>query len=229
MTDDELRLLTRVLAATDAMFLPLRGCDWQHPRPAAVAIARAAFRDRGGVVIHSPGTPAERKRAERLIASCTEAGMLIARQRYRGQFLRLADDSEDFVRQLCGLPGLWLSFETVRRHVRDEWTPEIALNDGRGWGDGHGSELSFIESLMLPALVRGVAESRSTIRGHVCYRRVAPVPEFFADTEEVEPSPTLARFYVDELRAARSAISTAPTGVFELGELPLPVSMGAVV
>ena len=122
------------------------------------------------------------------------------------------------------LPGLWLAFETVRRFVRVEWTPEVELNDGRGWGDGCSRELTFVESLMLPALIRGVAESRSTIRGHVYYRRTAAVPDF-PPSEEVEPVPELAKYCLDELTAVRSRILGSDPGSLGLGEIPLPCSI----
>jgi hypothetical protein len=172
-----------------------------------------------------PGGAAERKRGERLTDHCIHAGYLTARSRVPGRCLLLPDGAEDCVRQLCGLPGLWLAFETVRRFVRDdEWVPEIALNDGRGWGDGCSRELTFVESLLLPALIRGVAESRSTIRGHVYYRRTAAVPDF-PPSEEVEPVPELAKYCLDELTAVRSRILGSDPGSLGLGEIPLPCSM----
>jgi hypothetical protein len=224
---DDLRLLGRVLAATDALFLPLRASEWRHPSSATVMSGRDAFRC-NGVSVSFPGGAAERKRAERLTDHCIHAGYLTARSRVRGRFLLLTDDAEDCVRQLCGLPGLWLAFETVRQYVRDEWTPEIALNDGRGWGDDHSSELAFVEALLLPALVRGVAESRSTIRGHVYYRRVADVPDF-PPPEEVEPMSELAKLYCDELVTTRSHVLMRDVGSLELGEIPLPVAMSAAM
>lgn len=222
-----LRLLVRVMAAGDAVFRPMRRAEWEHPRPAAIRSAQDAFRRAGGVIVSAPGTAAERKSAERLADSLIHAGYLKARRRGRGRFLRLGDEAEDCVRQLCGLPGLWLCFETVRLYVREEWTPEVAINDGRGWGDGHSQELAFVELLMLPALVRGVAVSGSDLQGHVYYRRVADVPTWPTPTEDREPLPELARYYGEEAAAARERVVMADVGSLELGELPLPCAMGA--
>ena len=220
-----LRLLVRVLAATDAAFWPIRKAEWEHPRPAAVMVARDSIRRNCGVVVPSPGTDAERKAGERLADSLVRAGCLKARRRNRGRFLRLTDEAEDRVRQLCGLPGLWLAFETVRR-VRETWTPEVIISDGHGWGDGRSRELVFVELLMLPALVRGVVLSGSDVQGHVYYRRVQGVPSWPLPTEELEPSPELAGHYHQEAAAARERILSTDVGSLEIGELPLPCSMG---
>lgn len=223
IAEDSLRLLVRVLAATDAVFWPVRRAEWEHPRPAAIYAARQSFRR--GVIVSSPGTAAERKSAERLTDALIQAGLLKARRRGRGRFLRLMDAAEDRLRQRCGLPGLWLSYETVRR-IRESWTPETELNDGRGWGDGRSRELAFVELLMLPSLVRGYAESCSTIRGHVYYRRMADPPEWPEPTEELpEPSEELGALYHQEAAAARERILAADAGALEIGLLPRAMGM----
>jgi hypothetical protein len=216
-------LLVRVLAATDAIWLPLRQQEWEHSRPAAIYFARKAFRTNRGVIVAAPGADAVRKAAERQTDALVQAGYLRARQRARGRYLRLTDEAEDRLRQLCGLPGLWLSYETVRRYVGPTWTPEIALNDGRGWGDGYSQELVFVEELMLPALIRGVVESGSTIYGHTFYRLVANVPDWPELVEDIEPDVELARLYYDEVKAARERILATDASSLEIGELPLPV------
>lgn len=222
----DLQLLVCVLAATDAIWLPLRAAEWQHPRPGCVYAAQQAFRQNRGVLAPFPGTAAERKSGERLVDAMIQSGYLQARRRGRGRFLRLVDTAEDRLRQMCGLPGLWLSFETVRRHVRNDWTPEIALNSNRGWGDGRSQELAFVELLLLPALARGLAESGSNVRGHVYYRRVGDPPAWPEPAEDIEPVPELARLYSDELRAARERILAADVGSLEIGLLPIPCSIG---
>jgi len=220
-------LLVRTLAATDAVWWPIRQSEWVHPRPAAVYFARKAYRDNRGVIVAAPGTDAARKAAERQTDAMIQAGYLKARRRARGRYLRLTDEAEDRVRQLCGLPGLWLSFEAVRRHVRLDWTPETALNNGRGWGDGHSQELAFVELLMLPSLARGVVVSASTVRGHVFYRRTADVPDWPPPPAEgIEPEIELARLYHEETKAVRERILATDVGSLEIGELPLPRSMG---
>jgi hypothetical protein len=216
-------LLVRVLAESNAPWLPLRQPEWEHSRPAAVYFARKAFRANRGVIVTVPGSDATRKAAEREITALVRAGYLKARRRARGRYLRLTDSAEDRLRQLCGLPGLWLSYETARRHVGPTWTPETALNDGRGWGDGHSQELAFIEELMLPALIRGIVVSGSTLYGHTFYRLAASVPDWPEPVEDIEPDPELARLYYDEVKAARERILAADVGSLEIGELPLPV------
>jgi hypothetical protein len=216
-------LLVRVLAATDAAWLPIRQAEWDSG-PAAIFAARKAYRANRGVIVTIPGSDAARKAGEREITALVQAGHLKARHRARGRFLRLTDEAEDRLRQLCALPGLWLAFETVRRHVGPTWTPETALNDGRGWGDGHSQELAFIEELMLPALIRGIVVSGSTVHGNVYYKlQVASIPSWEEPVEDVEPDPELARLYYDEVKAARERILAADVGSLEIGELPLPV------
>jgi DNA-binding transcriptional ArsR family regulator len=176
-----------------------------------------------------PGTALARKRAELTIDRLVHAGHLEARRRGRGRYLRLTDETEDRLRIRCGLPGLWLSFETVRRLPAGQLTSEIDLNGGRGWGDGNHNELRFVEYLMLPALIRGFAKAESTIRGHVWYGRAAeppadwPMPDLDAADE---PDGNLARLYSEELCAARKRLTEADVGSLELGFIPLPCSMG---
>jgi hypothetical protein len=121
-----------------------------------------------------------------------------------------------------------LSYETVRRYVGPTWTPETALNDGRGWGDGYSQELVFVEELMLPALIRGIVVSGSTIYGHTFYRLVANVPDWPEPVEDIEPDVELARLYHEEVKAARERILATSVGSLEIGEVPLPCSMGGV-
>jgi hypothetical protein len=221
-------LLIRVLAATDAVWLPIRRSEWEHSRPAAIHFARASCRSNRGVIVAAPGADAVRKSAERWTDAMIQAGYLKARRRARGRYLRLTDEAEDRVRQLCGLPGLWLSFEAARRHVRPDWTPETALNNGRGWGDGHSQELAFVELLMLPSLIRGVVVSASTVRGHVFYKRIADVPDWPEPAEDIEPEIELAKLYHEEAKVVRERILATDVGSLEIGELPLPCSMGGV-
>ena len=227
VSDDSpgLRLLVRVLAQIDATFWPIRRAEWEHPKPTAIRAAQDAFQRHRGVIVPSPGTDAERKAAERLVDSLIQSGYLKALRRGRGRFLRLSATAEDRVRQLCGLPGLWLSFETVRRYVREAWTPEVVINDGRGWGDGRSQELHFVELLMLPALVRGVVVAGSDVQGHVYYRRVQDVPSWPQPAGELELLPELARYYYQEAVATRERILATDVGSLEIGELPLPCSM----
>jgi hypothetical protein len=216
-------LLVRVLAAMDATWWPIRQSEWKHPQPAAIHSARKTYRANRGVIVASPGTDAARKAAERQTDVLVQAGYLQAQRRARGRYLRLTDGAEDRLRQLCGLPGLWLCYETVRRYVGSDWTPETVLNDGRGWGDGHGRELAFTEQLVLPSLVSGVAESASDVRGRVYYRRVADIPDW-PPPEDIEPVYELAKLYDEETKAVRERILATDIGSLEI-ELPLPCSM----
>jgi hypothetical protein len=121
---------------------------------------------------------------------------------------------------------LWLSFETVRRLPVGQLTPEIDLNDGRGWGDGNHNELRFIEYLLLPALVRGYACAESTIRGHVWYRLAEPPADWPMPGNDEPSDEDLARLYVEELGTARKRLVEADVGALEIGFLPISCSMG---
>jgi hypothetical protein len=225
--DADLALLTRVLGVTDAAFLPIRSSEWQHPRPAGVYLAQLTFR-RHGVALPQGGGVAERKAAERTLDRLLADGRLLGRRRGRGYFLRLPDKTEDELRHRIGLPGLGLSFETARRLLTD-WVPETSLNGGRGWGDGCGRELVFVESLLLPALARGFAESGSDIQGHAYYRRLTdppPWPMLDAASFDSPPDRALSDLYGAELLAARDRLLTAPAAGREIGAIPLPCSTG---
>lgn len=222
--DDAARLLVRVLGRQDAVWLPIRCSEWEHPRPAAIYHAQQAYRRNGGITIVIGGSSAERKSGERSIDRLLAAGYLKARQRKRGRLLWLADVAEDRVRQLCGLPGLWLSFETARRFNQD-WVRETAFNDGKGWGDGRSQELNFVEALMLPCLIRGIVHASSTIHGHVLYQRLKASPPWPVPTEDVEPDETLTRYYYEERSTERQRIVTNPeTSPTELGFVPLSLA-----
>lgn len=222
---EENSLLVRVLAVMDAPFLPIRRVEWTHPIPAAIYQAREVWKRNRGVAVAISGSDRERKDGQRLIDRLIERGGLSAVRRGRGRLLRLSDDAEDRVRALCGLPSRWLSYETVRRYLDSSWTPEVALNGGCGWGDGHSQGLGFLELLVLPALIHGYAESSSTFHGHVYYRRLADPPEVPPEGD-AEPDPAAARLYASELMAERQQIVQRRMNPTEIGLLPLPVAMG---
>jgi DNA-binding transcriptional ArsR family regulator len=224
--ENDLTLLARVMAAADAVWLPLRACEWKHPCPAAIYTAQQSYRKHPGVIVPMPGTALARKRAELAIDRLVQAGHLTARRRGRGRYLRLTDETEDRLRIRCGLPGLWLSFETARRLPAGQLTPEIEMNDGRGWGDGHENELRFVEYLMLPALARGFAKAESTIRGHVWYRQAELPADWPMPGNDEPPDDNLARLYVEELCTTRKRLAEADVGHLEIGFIPLPCSTG---
>jgi hypothetical protein len=217
-------LLVRVLAAQDAIFLPIRKSEWKAAN--AISHARQQYRICDGAAVVVGGSDRERKAGQRLGDQAVALGLVVTRHRGRTRYMRLTDKAEDRLRQQCGLPGLWLSFETLRRLPPKQWIREIDLNDGKGWGEQDAAGLRFVEWLMLPALLRGWADSGSTTRGHVYYRRLADPPEWPLG-EEVEPEPELAQFYGQELLFARQRILDTSVSPLELGELPLPVGAAA--
>ncbi len=111
------------------------------------------------------------------------------------------------------------------------WVPEIALNDGHGWGDGQQDELVCVEFSGIQALVLHYAESNCDIRGRVYYR-VTPagltaVQEWDGrspDPPEVDPA--IMESYQDGLEAGLARLTALPQLPREIGEIPLPVSWG---
>jgi hypothetical protein len=115
LTDDDLAILTQVLARTDALFSPMRA--WLPmrllPNPAAVAIMeqRNAFAA-DGVPYVATGSAQMRKAAERQLGVLQSWGLLrLGGRSGRRSGVRLTDKGDDFARWFCCVPMYFEAFE----------------------------------------------------------------------------------------------------------------------
>lgn len=235
-------VLVGILAATDAIWLPLR--DWTAPRPANTYAARRSFAAGGVPWASAETTEAGRKRSQRCLEELVAAGLVVGRKPKRAKTLsvRLSDAADHAARRLCGLADEEGGVATLREVggrserraelLTDVWVPETALNDGRGWGDHHQEELATVEQMALPALVRGWLDSRADSEGRVYYAVTARGWKLIdANREAQEPhsedgSPAALDLYQDRIAAALARLGTAEPPRGDIGEIPLPVSMG---
>lgn len=113
------------------------------------------------------------------------------------------------------------------------WIPEIAFNNGRGWGRrGFHHELVDVEDRMMPGMVRGHIEANADCYGRVWYRLTPDglavaagelVPEVIPDLPEAES------WAIDHATAcsavAMASIREKVDGQRDIGAIPLPSSM----
>lgn len=241
MTDDD-RILTRLAAAIDAIFLPVR--RWDGAFPANVQAARRAYPGSGIRWESGEAGAAERKAAERDLAALVARGLIRVRRPHgRSVGVALTDRGDQVVRAIVGLPGVEASLAFVAavmarapdvplsEHVISlygrGWVCETDMNEGRGYGDGRQNELVAIEDRGLPALVRGWLESNSDGAGRVWYRVVKK-----PDARPLDALPEKATgaqgAYLDEIRRALATFDIdLSRGARErdIAPLPLPASM----
>lgn len=241
--DDRTRILTQILADTDAVWLPNR--RWSRPRPANVYFARIAF-GKGGVAWES-GEPTEagRKAAQRELEALAKARLVKASRPRRVKTLavRLSDAAEADTRERTGLPGLysaWLSAGELARHSRrpPELVTDLYIGERKLIGDKppgeYEREAVVVENMLLPALVRGYVDSNADIQGRVSYmltpagwawlnRGEAP-PEDLRDDTALDRD--AAEWYAERQQASLDRLDTAdPPDPKEIGAIPLPVAI----
>ncbi len=244
MTDTD-RILNRVLAASDAIRLPIR--DWSGHisanREAALKILPTH-----GVPLRVGGVDVARLTGEAQIAEAAATGLLEVRRHGRIKFphVRLSDEGEARARALAGLPqredGLRIlrlvAASTLRTPITLDqlWLDEVALNEGRGWGFDASREdrrgLAFIEQDYLAASSAGWLTTNSTRYSHVRYAvtaagwqeidtpskptKISKLPKFEEEAEKL---------YVAERDAKiRDLAASKPALAGDIGTLPLGVS-----
>lgn len=241
--DDRTRILTQILADTDAVWLPNR--RWTRPRPANVYFARLAF-DKGGVAWES-GEPTEagRKAAQRELEALAKARLVKASRPRRVKTLavRLSDAAEADTRERTGLPGLysaWLSAGELARHSRrpPELVTDLYIGERKLIGDKppgeYEREAVVVENMLLPALVRGYVDSNADIQGRVSYM-LTPAGWAWLDRGEAPPEDLrddtaldrdAAEWYAERQQASLDRLDTAdPPDPKEIGAIPLPVAI----
>ena len=227
MTDDD-RILIEILAATDAVFLPSRKPDMTRHR--VICERRRGFRD-NGVVWASGGQRAMQRQVEALISaeliqSCGAGG--------RTRRVRLTDQGDDRARAVARLPCAWESLAAVnqliahRKKTGEFWIRETVLA-GVEYGRDNWRELLEVNCLMLPAVVRGWAESNCSTYGLAFYsvtdegKKAARKKVTDVGPEGKLADPLALDFYLDRLNVEYDALNDAkPDDPKEIGEIPIP-------
>lgn len=227
-------LLLTCMAWTDALFRPLR-----NPRDASWAAVWALRARHGsqGLPYRSEGGMAD----SRALTQAVEAGWI---RRFRGE-----RKTKGVALTMPGLTEAWkllsipqddaivIAREVARRGPG--WVAEVALNNGRGWGDGHHQELDLLERFYRPALAARWIESHCDSCSRVGYRCTpAGFEAMKSHPADAEPMPdpppanraaieTYCRSFVEAASwlESKSAITVDCRG--ELGEIPLSAAVWA--
>lgn len=242
MTDED-AVLVRILAATDALWKPMRRADWgSFSIPTVLYEHRKRFAS-AGVASHSGATTeAGRKADQRTSEALASSGLLTLHGRERRVAARLTEKGDILARALAGLANVEAGYlsvcEVLRLESPGEWPGPMASElwlaglDSYANSDDCRHELHAVQELALPALWRGWLESGSDIEGRVWYhatdqgRAVAklPKPELPADLPTMDNH--AADLYDAEVIAIRERLRhTAPDHCNELGCIPLSCSI----
>lgn len=242
MTDRD-ALIIRTLAAADAARFPVR--DWHTNLPANRYNAMQQLKELG-TPIRTGGTMTDRKIGERLLDDLAASGLATVSKRGRARFpmVQLTMEGELRSRALCGLPD----WDDARQFLDDlgrlsdrdgktfdrVYVDEIALNEGKGWGDSTKRDRQILYVIQLKfvfASARGWVECGSTSLGHVRYR---VTPAGWQELDKPSTPPTIklpdygreARELYDATQAQTLSefASVVPEHTGEIGECPLPVS-----
>lgn len=233
-------ILTELAAMEWAMWLPLR--HWDPPRPGNVREAREVYQQ-SGTPLPGGGSERERKRHNLAMKRLARSGDIAVFQhkRLKAPACKLSDAARERIRRLCGQPGeysSWLSLRELAKHSKrpprlltDAWVSEVLLaTDPPPAGRTHGQELALCEDLMAVALIKGWAQSNSDHNGRVfCAitgsgwaRLEAPPPEYDLEGEIDKEA---ARYFEQRLKAALNRLETAAPGdPRDIAPLPLPVA-----
>lgn len=231
-TDTE--MLVGFLGELDAVFLPSR--SWAKPRPANVYFARRDYSTSGLTFRCGGGDATARKAAERVVDALLSAGLVSLRRRGRGLRWRLTEAGDVRARGLVGLSGLDDALSALgeirrlaRGRRRDLWIRETALAGVRYEGKRASEGLMLAENMLLPALVRGFAESGADIEGRASYRLTSSGRAWLKGAEPpedpFEPTEEVRRVYFQALRAEQARLGfDKPRLPSEIGLIRLPVS-----
>ncbi len=235
-------ILIRSLAHADAVRLPIR--DWTGQTSANRTLAMPAL-SRVGVPVRVGGEAVDRKSAERLLGEMQTDGLILVTRVGRVKFphVRLTEQSDARARALCGLPGraearamlATVAGATDRKAKTMEryLLAEIALHDGKGYGDATKKEraaLAETELVFCAAASAGWLGAHSDSAGRVYYavtaggwREIdAPGAVVSAAESEIDGAVDLYCSARDEKLALM--VATKPDRVGEIGDYPLAAS-----
>lgn len=243
----------RLLARTDALFLPLSPNTAGTDQWSAVWQYRRRFFDVGlGMVTEAGDRSAERAELRALHELAEMGRVRLTRPKGgRTALVKLSDEADDEARMLAWHGGtvsdaLWLigACLNVENESSDSWEPHYCHHAGdRVWipeealpGCGHDSEdrkqtLFFRRQQSLAGVVRGWILGNTTVRGHARYC-VTPkgreVYEAATDADLIIGKLTdqdAADFYLDQFNTEWKRLrALIPPAEGEIGEIALPVS-----
>jgi len=232
-------ILIDVLAATDAVFRPMRASDWVTPAPSNLLAARQRFAVSGVILATGGGDVTARKQQERTLAGLAADGLVELHGAGRGHGVRLTSSGDAYARSLCGLPSVATAHAALQRVILLSGvadgkilTSELSLCGLQNYTDSCQSKLWEVSLTLAPALSRGWVESRSDVHGRAYYTPTDAGLD--AATEEAPAMPEDLPAYNDEANehyheatvATRAALRTQkPSNPGEVGPIPLPASL----
>lgn len=235
MTEQD-AILVRILAATDAVWKPMRQADWATPTPTVLYEYRKRFSS-AGVPWHSgDATEAGRKANQRTLEGLASAGLVTLHGRERRAAVRLSEKGDILARALAGLgnvdAGHCSLCEVLGLHDKMASELWLARLDNYANTDDCRRELVIVQQLMAPALWRDWVESGSDCHGRVWYwatkqgREVAKLPEPTLPADLPPMDKDAADLYDAEEIAYRDRLRHAkPDHSNELGFIPLSASI----
>jgi len=144
---------------------------------------------------------------------------------------QLTSKGETTARVFCGMSG-WPASLASEDELRRLAGSQFAAREGRWISErglagidygGDTSEFVLVESLLLPSLVSGRAESLADSAGRVWYRLADAGPPPDESAPDVEPCDDLRTFYDAEIRRyLHEFTTTKPRNTFEIGPIPMP-------
>jgi DNA-binding MarR family transcriptional regulator len=234
ISDAAAKALVGLLADQDAIFVPPRDPD----REGWITTWQLRWNyDSEGMPWRASGRDAKAK--ERLLSSLVGPGYVTRCTRsVKTTRVKLTPRGDAIARALAARPNVPEAIEMLAqirelcRKRRKTWLAEIALNEGRGWGDGHHEELQRVEDDLLPSLVRRWVDCNATTRRAVFYsltdtgRNVlAGENDQHIPDELPEPWPGCEDLYILEVKAALDRLRDAePPDLREIGRIPFPAS-----
>jgi hypothetical protein len=233
-------LLVRILACSDAIFLPMRRVDWDSTSPSIFWEYRTRFPTFGIPWSTGEGNETERKARQRTLKNLSTDGLLDIFSQRRRVGVCLTEQGDIYTRGLIGLPhgdyahGLLCRIIAMEA-VADGLGPmvsELMLAGIANYTGDYELRLSVLEDEILPCLVRNWVESRSDRYGRTYYSATS-----LGRTIAKQPTPIMPDnlpafnkeawdLYFSERRSFREKLrSQKPDRTSEIGFCPLPVSL----
>ena len=237
-------LLVQILAEIDAVFTPQR--TWTRPLPTVLYERRRDYPTLGVRWMSGKATEAGRKQIQRDLEELVDGGFAVSCRPKNVKTLgvRLTDFGEAYARALCGMDCLGFALEAVATVNRladhpdaagagcvcEDLITEISHHEV-GLNPDLWSQYLAMETIALPALVRGWMRSNSDIKGRVWYwltdtgKSILENPPTW-NFELPDEVPGMYKAWDDALVAAQKVLAAAkPQQPRELGYIPIPVSL----
>jgi hypothetical protein len=234
------RIIVQLLAIRNAAFAPVRKFVVNNQNANAF-IMRRRHGETGSPWASGAAGPMARKRAQRALEDAVAAALVSpVLSGNKTVAVRLTDAGERQAAALCGqfLPGDIESRDVlaaiILRKTKAVGAGTVPEDDLRAlpfvklWKLNRNGELLLIQDTLLPYIVRGFVDARSTVHGNVRYWLSGDRPDAFtfgkpadADLYSVEAD----RFYTAAFDNERERLAAADAfDASEIGPCPLPVS-----